>query len=315
MTIQDVLNECAVFEHSKEHFEMLRECSEIALLEQYIADQEFMLESAEEIASFKESGFFAEAATADKLAEYKEGVAEKGKNLLTKIIGGIKKLVNMITTFFVKLYGKVKEFFFGKEAEKQAANIEAIRKFAAEKAFSEDQAKKIGEVIAANKVASLKFKKVKKAAKFEGAVDDKVQTAVSIVLAQKCEALVANTDFKNAVDIDVLASVASVDRIESEKESADKIKKLKASANNSVLFKVDDADLTAKIDNLKLWNESWKKKAEGDVSVDGKDAATYKAEVEAYKELSSTVPDTIAVYGALANFYMQMTKALGLMVA
>jgi len=109
MTIQDVLNECTSWEHSKEHYELMRECSELKLMEQYIADQQYMIESAadETFKAFQESGMFMEAATADRIKAITEEAEVKKASIWKRIGSGFAKLFNAIASFFKGLFAKI----------------------------------------------------------------------------------------------------------------------------------------------------------------------------------------------------------------
>lgn len=108
-TFNDFVAECAAYEHSKEHFDIMKECSEIALTEQYIADQIFLKENVAEMTSdvkFTES-YFMEAASDEQIQALQESVGEKIKKVATKIGNGFKKALAAIIKFFKNLAARL----------------------------------------------------------------------------------------------------------------------------------------------------------------------------------------------------------------
>lgn len=109
-TFNDFVAECATYEHSREHYDLLKECSEITLMEKYIEDQQFIENVAEltinESVTFTES-YFAEAASEEQKEAVKTSVEKKKANVWTKIMNGIKKVINAIISFFKKFAAKL----------------------------------------------------------------------------------------------------------------------------------------------------------------------------------------------------------------
>ena len=50
-TFRDLMTECLMYNHSAEHFDLMKECSELTLTCKFIEDQQFMAENAAEINS------------------------------------------------------------------------------------------------------------------------------------------------------------------------------------------------------------------------------------------------------------------------
>ena len=46
MTVGQFLKECSNYEYSKERYDLMKECSELELMEQFISDQKYMKENA-----------------------------------------------------------------------------------------------------------------------------------------------------------------------------------------------------------------------------------------------------------------------------
>ena len=110
-TYGEFILECQNFEHSKEHYELTKECYELSLMNQYIESQQFMAENMadirEEYQEFDES-FFVESVSNDNLEAMMEAADKKSKNIFQKIWKGIKELFKKIRGFFVKLLNKIK---------------------------------------------------------------------------------------------------------------------------------------------------------------------------------------------------------------
>jgi len=136
MTIQDVLNEWAVYPHSKEHFELVKECTELKLLEQYIADQKYVVENAESLKSLTESAYFVEAATAERLQQITEMKQVKAGAIIARIKAIFKKIIAFVKTFFTAVKTRAVKF-----AQKIQAKI-GITKVSNEKFKNLDDAAK-----------------------------------------------------------------------------------------------------------------------------------------------------------------------------
>jgi len=108
-TFNDFVAECATYSHSKEHYNIMKECSEIALMEQYIADQVFLKENVAEMTAdvtFTES-YFMEAASDEQIQALQESVGAKIKKVATSIGNGFKKALAAIIKFFKSLAARL----------------------------------------------------------------------------------------------------------------------------------------------------------------------------------------------------------------
>ena len=104
-TLRDFIAECENYEYSKEYFNIMKECAEIKVQQQYIKIQEALADGMFAESTFTE-GYLVESCSAEKLAEYKEGVAQKIKDVgawIWKKLGEIKKAV---VTFFKNIFKK-----------------------------------------------------------------------------------------------------------------------------------------------------------------------------------------------------------------
>ena len=106
MTFKEYITECELFPYSQENFDLMKEASELALMNHYIESQRFYLENTEVLGSqtFTE-GFLMESSSLEQLehleetaAQKTEGFKEKAKqfflNLLDKFINFLAKIMN-----------------------------------------------------------------------------------------------------------------------------------------------------------------------------------------------------------------------------
>ena len=100
-TLGQFIEECELFEYSNEYYELVKECSELALMERYIENQEFITECVD--ASVYTEGFFMEAASKETNKNVKNSFAKKAGNLKNKIVnffkGIIPKIIAALTKF------------------------------------------------------------------------------------------------------------------------------------------------------------------------------------------------------------------------
>ena len=112
MTIREFILECENYEHSKEHYQLLKEASELDLLNQFISDQEYMLEHRESLfaadSPFTES-YFTEKIDKEKIDDLKEKAVEKAGNIKKTIIGIFKKIITALKGFFGRFMDKMKD--------------------------------------------------------------------------------------------------------------------------------------------------------------------------------------------------------------
>ena len=104
-TFRDFITECIMFEHSAEHFDLVKECSELDLTCTFIADQKFMMENAPIITSgavaFTE-GYLHEAYDESTLEVLVEKAVSKSFNIKQKIYNACKKIFNGFMSFLRK---------------------------------------------------------------------------------------------------------------------------------------------------------------------------------------------------------------------
>lgn len=105
-TFRDLITECIMFEHSAEHFNLVKECSELDLTCTFIADQKFMMENSPIITSgaiaFTE-GYLHESYDESTLEVLVEKAAGKAKGIKEKIYNGLKKIWKGFLSFLRKI--------------------------------------------------------------------------------------------------------------------------------------------------------------------------------------------------------------------
>lgn len=127
MTLGDFIKEAAVYEHSKEYFDMVKECGELTLIGMYLDSYDYMRESVEfgEEVPASVSAMFMEATEEDKdkkdtkVDDAKVGEVKKG--FLKRIWNGIVRIFKKILVPF-KAIGA----FFSKQKNKCDSSIKAL---------------------------------------------------------------------------------------------------------------------------------------------------------------------------------------------
>lgn len=125
MTLGQFMEEAELFTVSKEYFDMMKESSEVCLLEQYLACQEYLLENSDDIDDDTKAGLITEST--DNVEQIYESMEEKKAGLWSKIKAGVKKVLNALVTFISRLLNFWKN---GKELENlraEAAKIGRIK--------------------------------------------------------------------------------------------------------------------------------------------------------------------------------------------
>lgn len=110
MTFNDYAVECSLYEYSNEHFELMKECSEIALGERWIKNQLVLSESAEDLgisedATITES-FLMESADENSLQAMYEKTEAKKASIWSKFVAWIKRGLSTIGKWFLRLAGE-----------------------------------------------------------------------------------------------------------------------------------------------------------------------------------------------------------------
>lgn len=108
ITFKDFIVECELYPYSKEHFELMKECSELELSEKYINNQIFLSEYMDlsDSSIQLENNFFQESVEDSNLLFLTEKYADKFKSLLGKIVVKLSKIFKVFSVFFGKIGNK-----------------------------------------------------------------------------------------------------------------------------------------------------------------------------------------------------------------
>ena len=101
-TFADFIYECENYEHSAEYSDILKESSELALMERYLDNQEFM--ACHPISESVSEGYFAEAADEDKIQQIMEAAEAKKNSIWTKAKNAVIRAWKVVVNFFKKLF-------------------------------------------------------------------------------------------------------------------------------------------------------------------------------------------------------------------
>ncbi len=106
-TYRDFLIECENYNHSKEHYEIMKESAELMLMEQFVENQEFAKENTIEFTE----GYLMEAADADSVNAASEAIDKKGQGLVKKIFSKIATVFKRFAAWIKKLFEKIASKF------------------------------------------------------------------------------------------------------------------------------------------------------------------------------------------------------------
>jgi len=108
-TFKDFMVECELYPYSRDHYDLMKECSELELMEKYIENQIYVNESK----AMLENGNFhigenylAESINQTELDVITEAFSDKVNNLIVKLSKMIMKIFKTFSTFFGKLGNK-----------------------------------------------------------------------------------------------------------------------------------------------------------------------------------------------------------------
>ena len=99
-TLGQFIEECEFFEYSSEYYSMIKECNEMALMEKYLENQEFI--SNIPAASTFTEGYLMEAASEETTENVKKSLGEKAKGLVERVTKFFKNLIPKIIAAFTK---------------------------------------------------------------------------------------------------------------------------------------------------------------------------------------------------------------------
>lgn len=117
-TLSDIQREAELFHYSQENFNLMKECSEINLMENFIERQQFLQENADMFETLMTESYFGEHATTD------DDIVALAESVGGKIMGAIKAIGRGIA----RIFRAIGRFFglFGDKVESQEAQIKNI---------------------------------------------------------------------------------------------------------------------------------------------------------------------------------------------
>lgn len=147
----DVIAECEAWPHSRESYEMMKECAELELAEKFLGDQEFMQEHGMNFGEnvTLESTYFNESVDEGTMQAMYEKTEEKAKSLKTKIWNGIQRIVRAFKNLIAKIANKVDDVT--RTGQKVRAKLEKAK-------LEDAEIKKIESIVASAKKKAGNFK-------------------------------------------------------------------------------------------------------------------------------------------------------------
>lgn len=139
-TFKDFITECEIYPYSQEHFELMKECSELALTEMFIENQEFMTEHAAltEGVTLTE-GYLQESVDESTMDIMMEKFQVKKNSLMDKIMTGLKKIIDVFRNFFRKI---------GNKFDGVTASGQEVRNKLANATITDDDIASLKEIVA-----------------------------------------------------------------------------------------------------------------------------------------------------------------------
>lgn len=111
-TFKDFVLECDMYPHSRENYELMKECSELEIMEKFLEDQKFYQEHAEQLTagdiSITES-YFQESVDQNTIEAFNEKYKEKTNSIGGKIKGGLLRIIRTFANLFAKIGNKFDE--------------------------------------------------------------------------------------------------------------------------------------------------------------------------------------------------------------
>lgn len=111
-TFKDFMLECEMYPHSKENYDLMKECAELGIMEKYLEDQKFYQEHKEQLTAgdiaITES-YFAEAVDENTMEAFTEKYKAASNSISGKIKNGLKRILKTFANLFAKIGNKFDE--------------------------------------------------------------------------------------------------------------------------------------------------------------------------------------------------------------
>jgi RNase H-fold protein (predicted Holliday junction resolvase) len=138
LTLGQFMTESTNFQYSNSFYEMIKESSELALMEMYADTSAYLVENAEEVAQLNGVAFMTEAADATKSEDLTKKINAKKSGLMGKIGSAFKHAWKAIVAFF----GRIKNVFTNTQGKQIADLNNKITQVLKEKKFTEEMMQK-----------------------------------------------------------------------------------------------------------------------------------------------------------------------------
>lgn len=124
MTFKDFITECENYPHSKEHFDLMKESSELCLTEQFLMDQEFMVTNSAIFEGVElPEGYLHESVDESTIDVMMEKFETKKAIYNSKIFQGLQRILEVFKKFFIKIGNKFDSITSkGQEVRKKLAD-------------------------------------------------------------------------------------------------------------------------------------------------------------------------------------------------
>ena len=100
ITIRDLINECKNYQYSQEYYNIMKECAELMLMEQFVSDQQFAKENT---TTFSE-GYLIESASDEQVIAINESIKEKALTIVKNCSASLNKAIMLVKAFAKKLF-------------------------------------------------------------------------------------------------------------------------------------------------------------------------------------------------------------------
>ena len=145
ITFGEYIQECELFEYSKEYFDLVKEAGEITLMEIYLDSQDFMTENAESLPDEVKTTLLCESATYNE--SMVQAYEEKAGDFFGKIGNFFKSVGNALLSFLKRIAnvftGSQDKKIADLEASLSGLSIDKITRELEDKALVEELSKKI----------------------------------------------------------------------------------------------------------------------------------------------------------------------------
>lgn len=318
-TFNDFVAECASYPYSKENYELMKECSELVLIEQYVENQAYYAENVLEMdgeISFTE-GYFIESASSERLEAITESFGEKISKVASTIANGFKRVIAGFINFFKKIGAKYSDS--SKKSSEYYKKLKAAN-------LSKEQYEEIGKGLAS--LCRSSGLVIYKAQPFS--VELGVTGAVAATYLKYYQVALSTTTVKlgledsdNCVDAGALAKVMhkfvkgkknydfeSVSKIIDSERAEGKKTGVVVYANDKAINKV-----VASLEESQKLAEYIEKAQTDKAKEDGAKAADLSKMREAWAKINTTVAATIKQYNGYVKYrwraFYEFDKVLG----